>query len=118
MKTKLTKQFEIHYQHELEDFVNKSIKIFDSKYQQLKDLFGDECEKVDILKASYFTKRENFVEYIKSVSNGKTPPDWATGCFYNGEIQTLLNPNNTEYHTYTLTHETIHLYIQRFRINK
>ena len=116
MKVLNTGQFEIYYQHGLEDFVDKSIKIFDKRYEMLKCLFDDNCEQVEKLKASFFTKREDFENYIKMVSGGITPPNWATGCFYNGEIQTLLNLENikdVEDKVYTLSHETAHLYIQK-----
>ena len=116
-----TEQFQIHYQQGLEDFVDKSLNIFDNRKFLLRDLFGEECSQVDKLKVSLFTKREDFVNYIKEVSNGQTPPDWATGCFYNQEIQTLLNINNdkdVKYKIHTLTHETTHLYIQKLIYEK
>lgn len=111
-----TQQFEIHYQKGLEDFIDNSLKLFDKRYKILKDLFGEECEQVDKLKASLFTKREDFVEYIKQVSGGKVIPEWAMGCFYNREIQMFINSPETKGHV--LTHETAHLYIQKLIYEK
>lgn len=111
-----TEQFEIHYQEGLEDFVDKSINIFKNREILLKDLFGEECSKVDKLKASLFTNRKDFVDYVKKVSKGKTLPGWAMGCFYNGEIQMCIDAPESKIHV--LTHETTHLYIQNLVYEK
>ena len=121
MKEIITDRFVINFQEGLEDFVANSLNIVELKMPILKDLFGKDAEFVGKLKASFFTERKDFVEYIKSISNGKTPPEWATGCFYNGEIQTLLNMKNEEdmkYKIHTLTHEMTHLYIQKLVYEK
>ena len=121
MKEIITDRFAINFQKGLEDFVANSLNIAELKMPILNDLFGENAEFVGKLKASFFTERKDFVEYIKSISNGKTPPEWATGCFYNGEIQTLLNMKNKEdmkYKIHTLTHEMTHLYIQKLVYEK
>ena len=121
MKEIITDWCAINFQAGLEDFVANSLNIVELKMPILNDLFGENAEFVEKLKASFFTERKDFVEYIKSISNGKTPPEWATGCFYNGEIQTLLNMKNKEdmkYKIHTLTHEMTHLYIQKLVYEK
>lgn len=120
-KQVVTDKFVINFQEGLEDFVNKSLIVVEEQMPILRNLFFAEFDKIQKLKASFFTQREDFVEYIKSVSNGKTPPEWATGCFYNGEIQTLLNTNNKvdiKHKTHTLMHEMTHLYIKKFIYEK
>jgi len=121
MKEIITDRFIINFQDGLEDFVANSLNIVKLKMPIINDLFGEDAEGVGELKASFFTVRKDFVEYIKSISNGRTPPEWATGCFYKGEIQTLLNINSKEemkYKIHTLTHEMTHLYIQKLVYEK
>ena len=116
MKKTVTDKFIINFQEGLEEFVDISLKVVEKQMPLLENLFLSEVAKVGKLKASFFTERKEFVEYIKSVSNGRTPPEWATGCFYNGEIQTLIDITNHEdlkYKVHTLTHEMTHLYIQK-----
>ncbi|MBQ8749163.1 MAG: hypothetical protein IJZ29_01655 [Clostridia bacterium] len=121
MKKIITNRFEINFQEGLEDFIEKSLNIVEVQMPMLQMLFSEEMCCVEQLKASFFTERKEFVEYIKSISGGDTPPEWATGCFYNGEIQTLLNVNDEEdikYQVHTLIHEMAHLYIQKLVYEK
>ena len=121
MKEIVTDKFIINFQEGLEEFVDTSLKIVKKQIPLLENLFQVEVSEVGKLKASFFTERKDFVEYIKTVSNGRTPPEWATGCFYNGEIQTLLDINNKEdvkHQTHTLIHEMAHLYIQKLVYEK
>jgi hypothetical protein len=76
-------------------------------------IFNCKENEISILKASFFVKREGFEEYIKKVSKGHTPPSWATGCFYNGEIQVLVNLDNPEIKMHTLAHETMHVFFEK-----
>lgn len=106
-----TENFIINYQEGLEQFVLDSLTIWKKRKSLIKDLFGEIIQEK--IKASFFTDRESFVEYIQSISNGSTPPSWATGCFYNGEVQTLININKPkEYQAkeQTLLHEMVHLH--------
>lgn len=115
MKELVTKKFILSYQDGLDDFIERSLKIVDERIPLIDKLFGCNEDTAGQLKASFFTKREDFIEYIKSVSGGKTFPAWVTGCFYNGEIQTLININDEDdvkFKTHTLTHEMVHLYIE------
>lgn len=116
MKTYVCEDFEIQYQEVLEELVKKSVEIYNNRIEYIKKLFSSSSKEIGKIKAIFFTNREDFVNYIKTVSNGQTPPNWATGCFYNGEIQQLIEEKNeaeilTKAHI--LLHETIHLYIQK-----
>lgn len=120
MKEIVTNRFIIKYHEQLEEFIKKSLKLVDDRLSLVNFIF-EEDEGVGKLKASFFTEREDFVNYIKSIANGHEPPSWATGCFYNNEIQTLVNINiekdvNKKIHT--LTHEMVHLYMQNLIYNK
>ena len=116
---KETENFDLNFQDELKGFILTSLDIFESKKKMIINLFGSEL--TEKIKASFFTDRPAFVDYIKSISNGNTPPSWATGCFYNGEIQTLVNLNSEEDFSskeHTLTHETVHLYFEKLIYQK
>ena len=121
MKEVITNRFVINFQEGLEEFVDASLQIVEKQISLLESMFQLEVSEVGKLKVSFFTKRTKFVEYIKDILNGKVPPEWATGCFYNGEIQTLLNINDEEdvkYKVHTLTHEMAHLYIEKLVYEK
>lgn len=113
MKNITTKDYIINYEPELEDFVRKTLSHAEKKKIEFYKIFNCKETDINILKASFFVNREDFVNYIKSISNGDTPPSWATGCFYNGEIQVLVNINNPEIKMHTLAHETMHLFFDK-----
>lgn len=116
MKTYVCEDFEIQYQLGLEELVKKSAEIYNSRIGYIKKLFNCSSKEIGKIKGAFFTRREDFVNYIKKISNNQTPPDWATGCFYNGEIQQLIEEKNEAeilVRAHTLLHETIHLYIQK-----
>lgn len=121
MEQIITNNFIINYDECLSDFVYSSLEIFDSKQKILNELF-DKTDKNDIkLTAHIFSNRADFVKYIQSIADGHTPPDFATGCFYNGGIQLYVDPNNKyqlESSKYTLLHESVHLDINSFIYNK
>ena len=50
--------------------------------------------------------------------NSTLPPNWATGCFYGGEIQVLIDKNNPYEKFNTLIHETYHLLYNKFITTK
>ena len=121
MKELVTKKFILSYQDGLDDFIERSLKIVDERMPLIDSLFDCNEDTTGQLKASFFTKREDFVEYIKSISGEKNFPAWVTGCFYNGEIQTLININDEDdvkFKTHTLTHEMVHLYIEKIIYSK
>lgn len=120
MKKLDTNRFHLVYDERLEDFIKRSLLIVEEKLPLIKETLSCEEGAVGKLKASFFTQRKDFVDYIKSVS-GKIPPRWATGCFYNSEIQTLIDINDKDdviYKVRTLTHEMMHLYIQKLVYEK
>lgn len=113
MKQLKTKDFIIDYDENLQNFIEKTVKHAESKKKEFYRIFDCKDYDIDILHASFFINREDFVEYIKSISNGQTPPSWATGCFYNGEIQVLVDLKNPEIKMNTLAHETMHLFFDK-----
>ena len=113
MKSITTKDYIIKYEPELEDFVQKTLSWAEKKRLEFYKIFDCKETDIDVLKASFFINRENFVNYIKDISNGRTPPSWAAGCFYNGEIQVLVDIKNPENQMYTLAHETMHLFFDK-----
>ena len=95
MQTLNTQYFIINYEDDLQEFVDNSLKIVNKQLPLIQELFGKELSQVRKIKASFFTKRENFIAYINKITNGNySVPDWATGCFYNEEVQTLIDNNN------------------------
>ncbi len=58
------------------------------------------------IKGSFLINHDDFIDRIKKVSapNSSLPPKWATGCFYGGKIQILLNENNPYERFNTLAH--------------
>lgn len=123
MKQLITKDFIIEYVPELQEFIERTLKHAEDKKKEFYKIFNCEEKDIDVLHASFFTKREDFVEYIKSISRGQTPPSWATGCFYNGEIQVLVDLKNPQIKMNTLAHETMHLFFdktiyQRYNIKR
>ncbi len=113
MKQLKTKDFIIDYVDELQDFVKRTLNHAENKKKEFYKIFNCEEKDINILHASFFTNREEFVEHIKSISNGQTPPSWATGCFYNGEIQVLVDFKKPEIKMNTLAHETMHLFFEK-----
>lgn len=112
MKSLITDNFVINYQTELDEFIQDALAIFNQQVTSILDIFG-ELPKQKIT-ASFFVERDAFVDYIKKITNGSIPPAWAIGCFYNGEIQTLININNKaslNSKKHILTHEFVHLCI-------
>lgn len=109
-----TEDFEIHFQDGLEGLVKDSIKSFEEKKEYIQNLFGGKLSAR--VKACFFNERASFVKYIQEIEDGYTPPEWATGCFCNNEIQVLTG--KSENCKYTLTHETIHLYFEEFVYRK
>lgn len=116
MKELITKNFILNYQEGLDDFIQESLHIVDMKMPLIKEILTCDDAAVGQLKASFFTNRNDFVGYIESISNGEQPPVWATGCFCNGGIQALVdvnNKNDIKFKVHTLTHEMVHLFIQK-----
>ena len=113
MKELITKHYIINYEPELQNFIEKTVSHAENKRLEFNKLFKCDEEDIGSIKASFFINRDKFVEYIESVSGGMRPPAWATGCFYNGEIQVMVDLNNPEVKMNTLAHETLHLYFDK-----
>lgn len=123
MKEFITNDFIINYEPELQEFIEKTVAHAESKRKEFYKLFNCNEKDIGVLKASFFINHDKFIEYIKSVSGGHRPPDWATGCFYNGEIQVLVDLKNPEEKMNTLAHETLHLFFnktiyQKYKIDR
>lgn len=113
MEVLITENFVVKYDICLSDFVVKTVNHANKKKQQFCKIFNCSMSDVERLNASFFVDRVEFVNYIKEISNGQTPPSWATGCFYNNEIQVLVNPTKSEEKMNTLAHELLHLFFEK-----
>lgn len=113
MKELITNDFIINYAPELQEFVEKTVAHAESKKKEFCKVFSCDDKDIGVLKASFFINHDKFIEYIESVSGGRRPPDWATGCFYNGEIQVLVDINNPEIKMNTLAHEYMHIFFKK-----
>ena len=58
-----------------------------------------------VIRASFFDKKDEFFSRIHELDKTATPPDWAKGCFYGGENQILFEKGNIKIRFYTLAHE-------------
>ncbi len=121
MKCLKNEDYLINYPEELEHLVKNAVDYSVKKKGENCKIFH--CKTADIpqLKASIFIDRKKFVDYIKKVSGGQEPPEWATGCFYNGEIQIFANPHNkveTSFLMGTIAHETVHLMFNKLIYEK
>lgn len=115
MKDLETKYLSLHYENNLEDFIQNSLNIFNERLKLVQSLFDGQNDKISKMECSFFTSRNDFNEYINKITNGKNPPSWAIGCFYNDEIQILVDVNNQNQlskQQYTLIHEYTHLCIK------
>lgn len=72
------------------------------------------------IKGAFLTNHDDFIARIKEVSapNSSLPPKWATGCFYGGETQILLDENNPYERFNILAHESFHLLFSKFVYEK
>ena len=113
MQQILDDEYTIYYEQELENFANQTLTFAKVKKQELYKLFNCKKEDIGIIKCSFFANKDNFFNYIKSISGGKTPPSWAKGCTYNKEIQVLVENNQLNQRMPTLAHETVHIFFNK-----
>jgi len=113
MKQLKTEEFVIDYEPTLEDFIKETLTYATKIRKGLYKLFNCNKNDIGVLKASFFVSHKEFVDHIKTISGGCTPPDWATGCFYGGEIQVLVDIKNPLQKMNTLAHETVHLFFDK-----
>ena len=118
METMITQAFVINYEPKLRDFVVSTSNHAKEKKKEFCKLFGCVEQEIERLQASFFVERNEFVKHIQTISNGQTPPKWATGCFYNGEIQVLVDLKNPEEKMNTLAHELLHLFFEKMIYQK
>ena len=118
METMTTQAFVINYEPKLRDFVVSTSNHAKEKKKEFCKLFGCVEQEIERLQASFFVERNEFVKHIQTISNGQTPPKWATGCFYNGEIQVLVDLKNPEEKMNTLAHELLHLFFEKMIYQK
>lgn len=109
--------FEVYIQDSIKKFGNEVIKYSTDKLKEFLHFFKVKSYGSKI-KASFFTSREDFFNRIKKLNPEANPPSWAQGCFYGGEIQILLNPQNIYDRFCTLAHESFHLLFQKFVYEK
>lgn len=109
--------FEILLPNSLENYGNETIEYSTNKLKEFLEFFKEESYGKKI-KGSFFTVRQDFFNRIKEIAPGANPPSWAQGCFYGGEIQILLNPNNIYARFCTLAHESFHLLMNKFVYEK
>lgn len=109
--------FEILIQDSIKEYGNEVIKYSTDKLKEFLCFFKVKSYGSKI-KSSFFTSREDFFNRIKELAPEANPPGWAQGCFYGGETQILLNPQNIYNRFCTLSHESFHLLFQKFVYEK
>lgn len=64
--------------------------------------------------------REDFISRIREVTFDEVmlPPEWATGSFYGGKVQILIDVNNPYDKFTTLSHESFHIMFSKFVYEK
>ena len=109
--------FEIFIPDSIKEYGNEVIKYSTDKLKDFLHFFKVESygEKI---KGSFFRSSEDFFNRILKLALEANPPSWAKGCFYGGEIQMLLNPQNIYERFCTLAHESFHLLFQKFIYEK
>ena len=109
--------YEIFIPESLQDYGKEVIKYSTDKLEKSLRFFKEENYGQKI-KGSFFMNREEFFNRIKMLDSAANPPSWAQGCFYGGETQILLNPENIYDRFCTLAHESFHLLFQKFIYEK
>lgn len=101
--------FPSKYESDIKEILEYSTnKLIDNLKFFNKESYGQ------VIKASFFDRKEAFFSRIKELNENATPPDWAKGCFYGGENQILFERNNLKIRFYTLAHESCHLLFSKF----
>lgn len=109
--------FEIFIAESIKEYGLEVIKYSTDKFVDFLHFFNEESYGSKI-KGAFFTSREDFFQRIKEIAPGSTPPSWAQGCFYGGEIQIYLHPQHIYDQFCTLAHESFHLLFQKFVYEK
>jgi len=105
--------YKILIQESIKEYGEEVLKYSTDKLKQFLYFFKKESygEKI---RGAFFVTREDFFNRIKELDPKSNPPSWAQGCFYGGETQILLNPQNIYERYCTLVHESFHLLFQKF----
>lgn len=109
--------FEIYIPISFKDYGYEVLNYSTEKIKEYLKFFN-ELEYGERIKGSFFTTRDDFINRIKMINPNANPPIWASGCFYGGEIQVLLDANNVYNKFWTLAHETFHLLFKKFIYEK
>ncbi|MEG2457565.1 MAG: hypothetical protein RSB41_01580 [Bacilli bacterium] len=111
--------FEIYISDKLENYGKEILKYTTEKIKEYLIFFKEKNYK-EIIKCSYFTNREDFINRIKkfSLKDAESLPTWVSGCFYGGEIQILVNEEDLSNTFFSLTHETFHILFSKFVFEK
>lgn len=108
--------YEIIFPNEYEKDIKEILEYWTSRLiDNLK--FFDKISYGQVIKASFFDRKEDFFARIYELDKNATPPDWTQGCFYGGENQILFKENNIKDSFYTLAHESCHLLFSKFIYN-
>lgn len=105
--------YEIYIDKKYEDFGKDVMNYSTVKLKEYLNFFKED-KLLKKLKGSFFDNRKDFLTRIKYIApNEGLPPEWATGCFYGGEAQILVDKDNLNKKFRTLAHETFHIIFQK-----
>lgn len=105
--------YEILFPIEYEDDIKEILEYSTERLKENLKFFKEESYG-EIIKASFFDKKEDFFGRIKELDKDANPPEWAEGCFYGGESQVLLKEKDAMMRFFTLAHESCHLLFTKF----
>lgn len=110
--------YEILVPSSLKKYGEEVLNYSTDKIKEFLSFFNE--RKFKRIKGTFLINHNDFIARIKKVSTSKSslPPKWATGCFYDGEIQILLDENNPYERFNTLAHESFHLMFSKFIYEK
>lgn len=110
--------FEILIPSSLKNYGEEVLNYSTDKLKEFLSFFKE--QNYGKIKGAFLINHDDFIDRIKEVSapNSPLPPKWATGCFYGGETQILLNENNPYERFNTLAHESFHLLFSKFVYEK
>lgn len=110
--------FEILIPSSFKNYGEEVLNYSTDKIKEFLSFFKEQSHEK--IRGAFLINHDDFIDRIKEVSapNSPLPPKWATGCFYGGEIQILLNANNPYEKFNTLTHEGFHLLFSKFVYEK
>lgn len=110
--------FEILIPSSLKNYGEEVLNYSTDKLKEFLSFFKE--QNYEKIKGAFLINHDDFIDRIKEVSfpNSSLPLKWATGCFYGGETQILLDENNPYERFNTLAHESFHLLFSKFVYEK